>query len=452
MRRTLKRIRIGLMIAVSALVWPAGAANAQVLTIVAPAAPGGGWDQTARELQRVFARVEPGVSVQVENVPGAAGTIGLARFIRAERGNPGALLVTGQVMLSAIATNGAPVSLVQTTPIARLTGEYEVIVVPAESRWRRLTDLVAAFKAAPADIAWGGGSAGGTDDLLVRLIAGDAGVAPDRANYVAFPGGGAALAAVLGGQVTAGVSGYSEFAGQIQAGTLRVLAISSPQRLPGIDAPTLHEQGIALDLANWRAVVAPPGLNEAERNRLSALIERVAQSPEWKATLARHEWADLLLTGPAFRKFLAAEQRRIEQVLHGLAAANATRVRSAVLALTPMTLPLFSIAALAALVAALALSTRRPAHTAIHAFSVPTRSPVTLLIAALLAHALVLPSLGFVASSIFLFVAACWLLGSRQTFRNTLVGAAISLVLYLAFTLALGLNLPADPVTRLWMR
>ena len=207
------------------------------LTIVAPAAPGGGWDQTARALQLAFATVEPGVSVQVDNVAGAAGTIGLARFVTADRGNPDALLVTGLVMVSGITTNQSPVSLTNTTPIARLTGESEVIVVPAASPFKTFADLRAAFLASPTAISWGGGSAGGTDDLLVRLLAEAIGIPPSRVNYIAFPGGGAALAALLGGQVTAGVSGYGEFAGQIAAGTLRTLAVSSSQRVPGLERP-----------------------------------------------------------------------------------------------------------------------------------------------------------------------------------------------------------------------
>ena len=196
--------------------------------IVAPAAPGGGWDQTARALQQAFVSVDPDTSVQVDNVPGAAGTIGLARFVSGERGNPEALLVMGLVMLSAITTNHAPVTLAETTPIARLTGEPEVIVVPAASPLKSLDDLLAAFRTSPESVSWGGGSAGGTDDLLVRLLAETIGIAPSRVNYIAFAGGGPALAALLGGQVTAGVSGYSEFAGQIDAGALRALAISSP--------------------------------------------------------------------------------------------------------------------------------------------------------------------------------------------------------------------------------
>lgn len=447
MRRPGVAVLIGVMIGLHGVPLPAGG-GAGVLTIVAPAAPGGGWDQTARVMQHVLAEVEPGASVQVENVPGAAGTIGLARFVTAERGSPDALLVTGLVMVSGIMTNHSPVSLADTTPIARLTGEYEVIVVPAGSRWQTLAELVDAFKASPASVAWGGGSAGGTDDLLVRLIANAVGVAPNQANYIAFPGGGAALAALLGGQVTAGVSGYGEFAGQIEAGTLRMLAVSSPSRVGGIDAPTLREQGIALDLSNWRAVVAPPGLTENERDALTSRVERMAASAQWKAVLARNGWADLLLTGPAFRQFLLAEQHRIEDVLRGLETANAAR--TAAFRLTPMTVPTLTLIGLALLaIAAAAQRKSGQVRTSREAPAKKGPGPFLLLVI-LLIHAFAMPSIGFIPASAALFAFAAWLLGSRRWMRDAFVGIATALVLYLTFTRGLGLDLPRDPLTR-WL-
>ena len=192
-------------------------------------------------------------------MPGAAGTIGLARFIQSERGNPHALLVTGLVMVSGVVHNRSPVTLADAiadrAPHRRIPKSSSF---HRQSPYRSLGDLLAAFRSEPGRVSWGGGSAGGTDDLLVRLIAEQLGLAASAVNYIAFAGGGAALGAVLGGQVTAGVSGYAEFAGQIAAGELRVLAVSAPARVAGIDAPTLREAGVALDLANWRAVVAPP--------------------------------------------------------------------------------------------------------------------------------------------------------------------------------------------------
>ena len=423
--------------------------TAQPLVITAPAAPGGGWDQTARAIQRVLAAIEPGVNVQVDNVPGAAGTIGLSRFIQSERGNPGALLVTGLVMVSGVITNHSPVSLADTTPIARLTGEYEIIVVPAASRFRSMAELVAAFTSDPGSISWGGGSAGGTDDLLVRLLAEQVGLPASSVNYIAFPGGGAALAAVLGGQLSAAVSGYAEFAGQVAAGQLRILAVSAPSRVPGIDAPTLREAGIALDLANWRAIVAAPGLSSAEEAELSRRMTMLATSAQWKELLSNNGWDDQFLAGAPFRQFLLAEQSRIEAVLRRLSATNTDSASASALtiSLTPQTLP-----ALVGLifVAALALTIVTSSRQRLVIDRAGLRRVVALILS-LVVLPIVFITLGFIAASLLLFATtATALRGRRPTARALLfdlaVGAAISIVLFVVFTRGLGVSLPGPSV------
>ncbi len=421
------------------------AVTAQPLVITAPAAPGGGWDKTARAMQRVLAAIEPGVSVQVDNVPGAAGTIGLSRFIQSERGNPGALLVTGLVMVSGVILNGSPVSLADTTPIARLTGEYEVIVVPSSSSFHTMGELVDAFKRDPGSVSWGGGSAGGTDDLLVRLLAEQIGLPASSVNYIAFAGGGAALAAVLGGQLTAAVSGYAEFAGQITAGQLRVLAISAASPVAGINAPALRESGIALELANWRAVVAPPGLSDQEESELTERIARLTASPQWKATLAQNGWDDQFLTGAPLRQFLLAEQSRIDDVLRRLSATDA-RAPALALVVTPSTLPNAVALLLAVVLMLVAWSTTR------HSFSLDRtgRRMAGAIIVALLVLPLVFVTAGFVASSTLIFAAAATALRGRRPSARTLgvdvaVGALFSLLLFVVFTRGLGVSLPGFP-------
>lgn len=415
------------------------------LTIVAPAAPGGGWDQTARVMQRVLAEVSPGTSVQVDNIPGAAGTIGLARFVQSERGNPHALLVTGLVMVSGVITNASPVSLSDATPIARLTGETEVIVVPTASPHQTLGDLVDAFKNDPGSVSWGGGSAGGTDDLLVRLLAEQVGLPASRVNYIAFAGGGAALAAVLGGQVTAAVSGYGEFAGQIAAGQLRPLAISAAERIPGINAPTMRESGIALDLANWRAIVAPPGLSDAEHDALITRVTRMANSEAWKAAIRQNGWDDLFLAGAGFRQFLLAEQARVSAVLQRLAAAEGTGPARFTLAVTPTTMPNATVVIFGLLVAGLAvarLRVRTPAPT-----PSPGRRMAALLGLALLLQPILMLTTGFIAASTVMFAitAAAWR-GVRPAIGTTAwdvgVGAIFSSAIFFIFTVGLGVALP----------
>ncbi|HEY1383757.1 MAG TPA: tripartite tricarboxylate transporter substrate binding protein [Dongiaceae bacterium] len=288
------------------------------LKIIAPAKPGGGWDQTARAMQEVMQGAGIAKAVTVENVAGAGGTVGLAQLADREKGNGKTLMVNGLVMVGAILTNQSAVTLEQTTPIARLTGEYEVIVVPKASDIQNLGQLVEKLKADPGSVAWGGGSAGGTDHILAGLIAQAVGADATKVNYVPFSGGGEALAAVMGGHVTAGVSGLSEWIGQIQSGDLRALAISSPERLQGVDIPTLKEQNVNVDLANWRAVVAPPGLDNAQKKALTDAVDAMAKSDGWKKVLADKDWMDLYMSGDAFAKYLADENARVSAILKTL--------------------------------------------------------------------------------------------------------------------------------------
>ncbi len=288
------------------------------LTLIAPAKPGGGWDQTARAMQEVMQSGGIAAAVTVENVPGAGGIVGLAQFADKNKGDGNALLVNGLVMVGAVLTNASPVSLKDTTPIARLTGEYEVIVVPAASELKTLADLVAKVKADPGSAAIGGGSAGGTDHILAGLLLQAAGADATKLNYVPFSGGGEALAAIMGGHVTAGISGYGEWAGQIQSGELRALAISSPAKVEGIDIATMKEQGVDVELANWRAIVGAPGISDEQKKTLVDAVDAMHASDGWKKVLADKKWIDLYQSGDEFSAFLAAEDTRVSGVLKTL--------------------------------------------------------------------------------------------------------------------------------------
>jgi putative tricarboxylic transport membrane protein len=314
MRRSFHAAVLALSIAAVAGLATGPAYAMDDLRIIAPAKPGGGWDQTARSLAEVMA-AGGAKGVTVENVPGAGGTVGLAQLIDQEKGKPNVMMVNGLVMIGAILTNQSPVNLSMTTPIARLTGEYEVIVVPAASEIKTLADLAAKIKADAGSVAIGGGSAGGTDHILAGLVVKSAGGDVTKLNYVPFSGGGEALAAILGGHVVAGISGLSEWSGQIASGELRALGISAPDRQAGIDIPTLKEQGIDVVLANWRAIVAPPGLDDAQRKALLDAVDTAVKSEGWKKVLADKKWTDLYLPGDDFTKLLAEETALTTEVL-----------------------------------------------------------------------------------------------------------------------------------------
>jgi putative tricarboxylic transport membrane protein len=307
----MKQLALATLVA-GALAAPGLAAD---YTIMAPAAPGGGWDQTARTMQAAMQEAGVSENVQVTNVPGAGGTIGLAQFVNQSKGDAEALIVGGYVMVGAILTNASPVDLSMVTPIARLTGESVAIVVPAASDIQTMDDLVAALKADPGAVSWAGGSAGGADHITAGLIAKAVDVDPTQVNYIAFSGGGEALAAILGGQVTTGISGYGEFASQIEAGELRLLAVSGEARLPGVDAPTLTEAGVDVTLENWRMVAAAPDITPEEEAAITADIQAMATSEPWQKALADRGWIDRYSDGDTFRSQLAADIEATSAIL-----------------------------------------------------------------------------------------------------------------------------------------
>jgi putative tricarboxylic transport membrane protein len=289
--------------------------------IMAPADPGGGWDSTAREMAEAMRKskvIDKGV--EVYNVPAAGGTIGLSQLASKRAGDANELMVMGLVMLGAILTNDSPVDLSKTTPIAALTTEPEAIVVRSQSKYKSMQDLVDAMKADPGKVSFGGGSAGGTDQILVGLVAKAVGVDPSKPKYVAYSGGGEAVQSILSGSVDAGVSGVSEFADHVEAGKMRVLAVSTRESLQvgGKEAQSLMEQDIDVEITNWRGVVAPPEIEPEEREAIIAAIEKLHDSPEWQQALERNEWTDFFRTGEEFQAFIDSENQRVEQVLRDI--------------------------------------------------------------------------------------------------------------------------------------
>lgn len=276
------------------------------LTLIAPAAPGGGWDGFGREAQAVMRSAGIVTNPQVVNIPGAGGTIGLSQFVQ-EVGREDLLMVTGGVMVGAIELANNPESFDDVTPIARLADDYAVLVVPADSPFQTLDDFLTTWKANPGSNSIGGGSLGSIDHLLGGLLAQELGMNPRDVNYIAYSGGGEALNSLLAHTTAAGISGYNEVRDQIEAGNLRALAISSEERLPGSDVPTFMEQGVDVSMSNWRGFVAPPGISEEARQELLAIVEELHAQLEWQEAVTRNSWIDTYQTGEDFNQFINDE-------------------------------------------------------------------------------------------------------------------------------------------------
>ena len=272
--------------------------------------------------------------------------------------------------------------------------------------------------------------------MLAGLVADAVGVSPRRVNYIAFSGGGESMSAILGGQVSAGINGLAEFAPQIEAGTLRPLAISSGERLPGVDVPTLREQGLPIEFENWRSLVAPPGLVGADRARLESLIAAMVASEPWREALQRYRWLDRYLAGDAFTRFAAGEETRVRDVL-GKFAAGQDDTGTA-----PEPYPWLVIAGLVTTGALLARQVVRSARGQ-SANTGPGRAPVVLLAAAAVLHLLLLEPAGFVLAAAVLFWLAARAFDPRHPIRDGMFAVGMSVCAYVLFARVLHLSLPA---------
>jgi len=313
MRRDTFLKTLGALVAAGVL--PLDARAAANLKMLIPANPGGGWDTTGRALGKAMQESGAASTVSYENKGGAAGAIGLAQFVNSAKGDPNALMIMGAVMVGGIIVSKQPATLTQATPLARLLGESQVFVLPAESPLKTMKDVVEQMKKDPGSVKWAGGSRGSTEHIAAAMIARAVGVDPSKINYVAFRGGGEAVAAILGNNVTVGGSAFTEFGEYIKTGKMRPIAVTSAQRLKEIDAPTLKEQGIDVVISNWRGVYGAPGITAEQRKALIDAVTKATQSKAWAQAVQSNGWSPALLTGDAFGTFVDDEFASLRAIM-----------------------------------------------------------------------------------------------------------------------------------------
>ncbi|MET9784145.1 tripartite tricarboxylate transporter substrate binding protein [Nocardiopsis alba] len=295
-----------------------GDGSQEKLLLIAPAAPGGGWDTLAREMQNGLREEELRFNVEVRNAEGAGGTIGLAQTAGRD-GQANVLTMTGLGMVGAVETTGSPYSMEDSTPIAQLASEYLVVAVPKDSPYEDLDDLAEDWTERSETLPVSGGSMGGVDQIFAARVAQSMDVAPGEINYLPYSGGGEVLTSLLSGTSEVGFGTLGDFSDQMEEdGPLRALAISSPDRLEGVDLPTILEQGYDVEMSNWRGVIAPPGLSDEEAAALEELVRELLATPSWEDTLERNRWTDTFQDREEFSEFLEEEVALTQETVEEL--------------------------------------------------------------------------------------------------------------------------------------
>ena len=285
------------------------------LRMMVPNSPGGGYDLTARTAVRIMEDEDITGRVEVFNVIGDSGAVAMARLMN-EVGNDDLMMTMGLGVVGATYTFDTGVRASDATALAKLIEDPGAIVVPADSPFATVGDFVAAWRADPAAVTIGGGSApGGPDHLFAMRLAEAVGIDPVSVDYVTHDGGGDLLAALFSDEVSVSTSSPGEFLAQIDAGQLRVLAVSSGDAVPGIDAPTLRASGIDLTFANWRGVLAPPGISASSRESMIRLLTELHDTRRWQEALRDNGWTDSFVTGADFERFLDDQDDRVSTTL-----------------------------------------------------------------------------------------------------------------------------------------
>jgi len=311
----MRKSLLGLVVAGFLTTGAALPVQAQTVKFMIPANAGGGYDGTGRTLGKALIEAGGFKTATYENKAGAGGTLGLAQFANANKGDPNALLVMGAIMVTGVIQAKPQLSLADVTPIARLISEYNVFVVKKDSPIKDMKELVALLKKDPGNVKWAGGSKGSTDHIGIIAVARDAGVDSNKVNYVPFGGGGEVVSALLGGHVTVATGGWAEMLKYVQSGQMRALAVTSLQRLPGVNVPTLKEQGIDVEIANWRGVYGAPGLTPAQRKELTDKVVAATRTKTWQAALKDNVWSSTVITGDQYGKFVDDEHSRLRAML-----------------------------------------------------------------------------------------------------------------------------------------
>jgi len=284
-----------------------------------PGGAGGGWDSTARGVGEAL--VEAGLlgSASYENMSGGGGGVAIGNLIKTADRSHGTLMVNSTPIIVRSISKVFPYSFRDLTPIAGMIGDYEVLAVQPDSDIQSFTDVVEMFKADPSSVKIGGGSVrGDLDHIAVALAFKAAGQDPTKVTYVPYDAGGQALTGLLTGEVEVLSTGLGEVIDKHRDGQIRIIAVTAPERIDGLDVATLKEQGVDSTFVNWRGFFGPPGLPEDQAKAYADLLAALTETDAWATVRDRNGWTDIYNAGPDFVAFLEDQEKSIGATLKEL--------------------------------------------------------------------------------------------------------------------------------------
>jgi putative tricarboxylic transport membrane protein len=282
-----------------------------------PGGAGGGWDGTARGTGEALTGAGLVGSASYENMSGGGGGVAIGYLIENAESNHGTLMVNSTPIVIRSLTGVFPHNFRDLTLVSGTIGDYAAIVVNADSDIGSMDDLLAAYKADMRGTAIGGGSVpGGMDHLVAAMVMQAAGEDPTAVKYIPYDAGGAAMAALLSGEISALSTGFSEAVALAEAGEVKILGVTAPERVGAYaDAPTMIEQGIDTTFINWRGFFAAPGLPEDKLAAYQDAIAKMYETDEWEAVRARNGWVNIHNSGDDFLTFLEGQEETIRDLM-----------------------------------------------------------------------------------------------------------------------------------------
>ena len=282
------------------------AADVEEIHFIIPGGAGGGWDGTARGVGKALLDAKLIGQASFENMSGGGGGKALNHLISTADRQQNTMLVNSTPIIIRSLTGVFPQSFRDLTPIAAVIADYAALVVPKDSKYKTLDDLLADFKKDPRSVKIAGGSVkGGMDHLVPAMVIQAAGGDPLKLVYVPYDAGGKAMAGLLSGDTQALSTGYGEAVGLAKQGEVRILAVTADARMKQTpDVPTVKESGYDMEFANWRGFFGAPGLPEAKAQAFRDVLKKMYDTPEWEQIRTQRGWENLYKPGEEFTAFL----------------------------------------------------------------------------------------------------------------------------------------------------